>query len=99
MNLPTPASGSVYEFVRAPNDVRRKQIFETGEVTVVSRCDERSKQTPELGRARCSRSAAHDVLARAGDYLPCVSLRKPKDTRDVAVCIVERLPKDVGGPL
>ena len=64
---------------------------------MVSRGDERSKLTLLFRRARSRRSATRDVLPRAGDHLPCVSLGEPKDTRDVAICIVERLAKDVGG--
>src|SRR5437879_2716764 len=92
-----PPSRSVHEFVGARDDVRRKEIFETGDVTVVCRCDERAKQTLEFGRTRGRRSATRDVVPRASHDLPCVGLCKPKDVCNVAVRVVERLPKDVSG--
>ena len=36
-----------------------------------------------------------NVLPGASHHLPRVGLSKPKQVRDVAVCIIERLPKDV----
>src|SRR3954452_7061445 len=77
--------------------VRRKETFETGDVTSLSRGDERSKQALLLARRRGGGAATRDALSRAGHDLPCVRLGKPKDAPDVAVRIVERLPEDVGG--
>jgi hypothetical protein len=42
-------------------------------------------------------AAMSDALPGASHQLPRVCLSKPKDVRDVTVCIVERLPKDVRG--
>src|SRR5262249_5434533 len=45
-------SRSVNEFVGARDNLRRKEMFETGYVAILSRCDERFQETLLLGRAR-----------------------------------------------
>ena len=80
---------------RGGNDVRRKETFEAGDIAAVGCCDERVEKTSLLGRTRGHPSAIGDVLTGASHYLPRVGLFKPKDARDVTVCIVERLSKDV----
>src|SRR5262245_7256412 len=92
-----PPSRSVNEFVGARGTLRRKEMFETTDVAILSRCDERFQETLFIGRTRARRPATRDVLPRAGDDLPCVSLCKSKDVSNVAVRVVERLPEDVGG--
>src|SRR5262249_29766475 len=41
---------SVNEFVRARDNLRRKEMFETSDVAILSRCDERFHETLLLGR-------------------------------------------------
>src|SRR5215471_11468436 len=91
-----PDSRSANEFIRGGDDGRRKEIFETRDVAILSGCDEGLEETLVLGRTRGRPSVARDVLPRARHDLPRVGLRKPKDVRDVAVRVVERLTKDVG---
>src|SRR5262249_5559530 len=90
-------SRSVNEFVEARDNVRGKEMFETGDVAGLSRCDERFQETLLLGRTRGGRPATRDVLPRAGHDLPSVGLCKSKDVCNVAVPVVERLPQNVGG--
>ena len=78
-------------------DVRCKETFEAGDVAILGRCDESVEKTSLRGRIRAHSSAIGDVLAGASHHLPRVGLFKPKDVRDIAVCIIERLPKDVRG--
>src|SRR5262245_14412464 len=72
---------------------------ERGNVAIVSSRDECAKETLLLDRTRGRRPVAGDVLTRAGHDLPSVRFCKPKDARDVTVCIVEGLTKDVRGSL
>jgi hypothetical protein len=74
-----------------------KSPFEAGDVAVLGRGDESVEKTSLLGRTRGQPSAIRDVLPGASHYLPHVGLFKPKGVREVAVWIVESLPKDVGG--
>ena len=55
------------------------------------------EKTSMLGRIRGHLSAMSEMLTSASHHLPRVGLFKPKGVRDVAVCVVERLPKDVSG--
>ena len=75
----------------------RKRSFEAGDVAMLGGGDESLKKTSLLGRIRRHPSAIRDVLTSASHHLPRVGLFKPKDIRDVTICIVERLPKDVRG--
>ena len=74
-----------------------KSSFEVRDVAILGGCDESFKQTSLLGRIRGHLSAISDVLPSARHHLPRVGLLKPEGVRDVAVCVVERLPKDVSG--
>ena len=74
-----------------------KNPLEAGDVASLGRGNEGVEKTSLLGRIRGHPSAIRDVLPSASHHLPRVGLFKPKDVRDVAVCVVERLPKDVGG--
>ena len=53
--------------------------------------------TDDWESSSAHQSAIRDALPSASHHLPRVCLFKPKDVCDVAVWIVERLPKDVGG--
>src|SRR5262245_59142194 len=74
-----------------------KSSFEAGEVAILGGCEESLKESPLLSRIRWRLSAVSDTLASAVHHLPRVGLFKPEGVRDVAVCVVERLPKNVSG--
>src|SRR5262245_53508437 len=92
-----PPSRSVNEFAGVRDSVRRKESFETDDVAVLRRCDERFKESPQLSRTRGRHPITREMLPRAGHDLPRVGLCKSKDVCDVAVRVVERLPEDVSG--
>ena len=71
--------------------------LESGDVAIVGGCDESSKKTCLVSRIRERPSAVSHVLPSATHYLPRVRHFEPKHLRNVAVWIVERLPKDVSG--
>jgi hypothetical protein len=72
-------------------------MFENRDIAPLRRGYERFEKALLLGRGRGRRSASCDVLPSAGHDLPCVGLCESKDVRDVVVCVVERLAKDIGG--
>ena len=107
-HAPLRSRGSLTSFVRFSNhesasagrggsDLRRKETFEADNVAVLGCCDESMEKMSWLRRARADPAAITDVLPSASDHLPRVGLFKPKDVRDVAVWIVERLSKNEGG--
>src|SRR5262245_59988920 len=80
---------------RDGNDVRRQETFEIVDMAVLGCGDEGVEKTSVLGRARGHPAATGGVLPGASHDLPRGCLSKPEDRRDIAVRIVERLPKDV----
>ena len=63
------------------------------------RGNESCEKTSLLSRIRGRSPTIGHMLAGAGHELPCVGFLESKSVRDVAVCVFERLSKDVRGSL
>jgi hypothetical protein len=79
------------------NAVGRKEMLETGNVAMLRCGDELFEKKLLLGCSRGGRSVTRGVLPRPRHNLPCVRLSKVKNGCDIAVRVVEGLPKDIGG--
>ncbi len=84
--------------VRAVADIRCQQLFQRGQVTLLSAGHERLDQLPVLALADRSAFPACQALARSADVLAHARLRLLDDLRDSLVRVVERVPQHVGGP-
>jgi hypothetical protein len=73
------------------------KTFEAGDVAILSRGNEGCEKTFLLGRIRGRSSTIGHMLAGAGHELSRVGFLESKNVCDVAVCVFERLSKDVRG--
>ena len=83
--------------IRAGGDIRCQANFQCGEVTSLGCGHEGIEKAPLIARTHESAPAIGDTLASTRRKLTSVCFFESKDVRDLAIGVVERLPKNVHG--
>src|SRR4030095_11301580 len=81
----------------ARGDSRCQESLQWGEVTSLGCGHERIEKAPSNARTDGRAPAVGDTLASARCKLPSVCFFQSEDVRDLAICVVERLAKNVHG--